>query len=50
MFVERPQMPVGNITFSAVSNGDFDELVALRIAAMRESFERVGRFDPERAM
>ncbi len=38
-----------SITFSAVSMADFDELVALRIAAMRDSLERVGRFDPERA-
>ncbi len=37
------------VTFSAVSSADFDELVALRIAAMRESLERIGRFDPERA-
>ena len=28
---------------------DFDDLVAIRIAAMRESLERLGRFDPERA-
>ncbi|WP_211463001.1 GNAT family N-acetyltransferase [Collimonas silvisoli] len=28
---------------------DFDELVALRIAAMRDSLERIGRFDPVRA-
>ena len=28
---------------------DADALVALRIAAMRESLERVGRFDPVRA-
>ncbi|PFH08988.1 acetyltransferase (GNAT) family protein [Collimonas sp. PA-H2] len=28
---------------------DFEELVALRITAMRESLERVGRFDPLRA-
>lgn len=28
---------------------DFDALVALRIAAMQESLERIGRFDPERA-
>src|SRR5687767_8248527 len=32
-----------------VSEADFDELASLRIAAMRESLERVGRFDPERA-
>ena len=37
------------VTFSAVSMADFDELVVLRIAAMRDSLERVGRFDPERA-
>jgi ribosomal protein S18 acetylase RimI-like enzyme len=40
--------PTG-VTFSAVTGADFDELVTLRIAAMRESLERVGRFDPERA-
>jgi hypothetical protein len=28
---------------------DFEALVALRIEAMRESLERVGRFDPVRA-
>ena len=32
-----------------VTEADFDELASLRIAAMRESLERVGRFDPERA-
>lgn len=38
-----------SVAFSAVTAADFDELVALRIAAMRDSLERVGRFDPERA-
>ena len=28
---------------------DFEDLLVLRIAAMRESLERVGRFDPVRA-
>lgn len=28
---------------------EFEELLALRIDAMRESLERIGRFDPERA-
>lgn len=37
------------VTFAAVTSADFDELVALRIASMRDSLERVGRFDPERA-
>jgi GNAT superfamily N-acetyltransferase len=41
--------PARRLTFSPVSLDDFDELVALRIAAMRESLERVGRFDPTRA-
>jgi len=36
-------------TFQPVTADDFEELVALRIDAMRESLERVGRFDPERA-
>lgn len=35
------------VTFSPATAADFDELVGLRIAAMRESLERVGRFDPE---
>ncbi len=37
------------VTFSPVSDTDFDDLVALRIAAMRDSLERIGRYDPERA-
>lgn len=38
-----------NIVFAIVTKQDFESLVALRIAAMRESLERVGRFDPIRA-
>jgi ribosomal protein S18 acetylase RimI-like enzyme len=41
--------PPEKITFTAVSAEDFEELLALRIAAMRESLEAVGRFDPVRA-
>jgi ribosomal protein S18 acetylase RimI-like enzyme len=37
------------VTFASVTADDFEELVTLRIAAMRESLERVGRFDPQRA-
>ncbi|WP_367875248.1 GNAT family N-acetyltransferase [Luteolibacter sp. Populi] len=37
------------LTYSSVTESDFDELAALRIAAMRDSLERVGRFDPDRA-
>ena len=38
-----------NIVLIAVTIGDSEELVALPIAAMRESLERIGRFSPERA-
>lgn len=32
-----------------VGEADFDALLAIRIEAMRDSLERLGRFDPERA-
>lgn len=38
-----------NVTFETVLESDFEELVDFRMAAMRESLERVGRFDPTRA-
>ena len=38
-----------DLSFRAVTDTDFEALVSIRIAAMRESLERVGRFDPERA-
>lgn len=37
------------IRLEPVRAADFDELAGIRIEAMRESLERVGRFDPERA-
>ena len=37
------------LEFAPVDAADADALVALRIAAMRESLERIGRFDPQRA-
>lgn len=37
------------VSFESVVASDTDELVAIRIAAMRESLERIGRFDPQRA-
>ena len=40
---------MGSITFAPVDAGDADALADLRVAAMRESLERVGRFDPARA-
>jgi GNAT superfamily N-acetyltransferase len=42
-------MGLVTITFALVASADFDDLAAIRIAAMQESLERVGRFDPERA-
>ncbi len=36
-------------TFEPAAAQDLEALVALRIEAMRESLERVGRFDPQRA-
>jgi GNAT superfamily N-acetyltransferase len=37
------------ITLSAAGQSDAEALVALRIRAMQESLERIGRFDPVRA-
>lgn len=37
------------LTFASTTHGDVETLVQMRIAAMRESLERVGRFDPQRA-
>jgi GNAT superfamily N-acetyltransferase len=37
------------VTFEPAVAADAEALVALRIAAMRESLERIGRFDPQRA-
>ena len=37
------------ITFEPAVAEDFEALLALRIEAMRESLERIGRFDPARA-
>lgn len=37
------------VTLEPASDGDAIELAALRVLAMRESLERVGRFDAERA-
>lgn len=37
------------VAFLPVGPDDFEELLALRIEAMRESLERLGRFSPERA-
>lgn len=36
--------------FSAAHQSDFDRLFALRLLTMRESLERIGRYDPQRAL
>ncbi len=38
-----------DVSFQPIVDEDFETLVSIRIAAMRESLERVGRFDPDRA-
>jgi GNAT superfamily N-acetyltransferase len=35
-----------NISFDPACDADLEELVALRVEAMRDSLERIGRFDP----
>ncbi|OAE50900.1 GNAT family acetyltransferase [Achromobacter xylosoxidans] len=37
------------LRFTPATQADFEALLALRIAAMRDSLERLGRFDPDRA-
>jgi GNAT superfamily N-acetyltransferase len=41
--------PASTIKLSPVEAADFEALLALRIEAMCESLERIGRFDPARA-
>ncbi|MBT9457419.1 MAG: GNAT family N-acetyltransferase [Burkholderiaceae bacterium] len=38
-----------DLSFASAHATDFEALLALRITAMRESLERIGRFDPARA-
>jgi GNAT superfamily N-acetyltransferase len=38
-----------DISFAPAGAGDADELARLRVEAMRECLERIGRFDPARA-
>ena len=37
------------IVLTPADEGDFEALLSLRMAAMRESLEYIGRFDPQRA-
>jgi len=39
-----------DITFEPAEAADAEALANIRVEAMRESLERVGRFDPQRAM
>jgi hypothetical protein len=39
----------GPITFENAVASDAEALAAIRVEAMRESLERIGRFDPQRA-
>ena len=47
--MSQPHSLSESVAFSAAEANDFEALVALRLESMRESLERVGRFDPERA-
>jgi GNAT superfamily N-acetyltransferase len=41
--------PTGSISLCAAEHADVEAFVALRILVMRESLDRLGRFDPQRA-
>lgn len=43
------ELSAPQLQYAPVSEADFEDLLALRIEAMRESLERLGRFDPQRA-
>ncbi|MFJ2366157.1 GNAT family N-acetyltransferase [Pseudomonas sp. NPDC087697] len=47
MFFATTHNPL--VTLVATQSSDFETLVAIRIEAMRESLEHIGRFDPVRA-
>ena len=38
-----------NISLSPACDADLEDLITLRVEAMRDSLERIGRFDPARA-
>lgn len=38
-----------NISLASACDADLEELITLRVEAMRDSLQRVGRFDPVRA-
>jgi len=47
--VEQTREPQSSVTLIPAHTSDLEALVAIRIEAMRESLERIGRFDPVRA-
>jgi GNAT superfamily N-acetyltransferase len=48
-FRPDPALAPEEVTLSPSAEADFDELAAMRTAAMRESLQRLGRFDVVRA-
>ncbi|WP_418316372.1 GNAT family N-acetyltransferase [Piscinibacter sakaiensis] len=48
MSTDHRPLPSG-LALTPAGDGDFEALFALRMAAMRESLERAGHFDPQRA-
>ena len=42
-------MTSASVSLQPVEPGDFEQMLALRITALRPSLERLGRFDPKRA-
>jgi len=44
-----PDIGAGDWRFGPVEETDFEPLLALRVAVMRDHLERVGRFTPERS-
>jgi GNAT superfamily N-acetyltransferase len=45
----RTRTTYSKVTFASTTYSDAEALVQIRIEAMRESLERIGRFDPRRA-
>ncbi|CAB3679409.1 hypothetical protein LMG26690_01509 [Achromobacter animicus] len=43
------ELAPASLRFTPAAEADFEALLALRIEAMRDSLERLGRFDPDRA-
>lgn len=44
----RTRVPASQLRLEPADEGDFEALLALRLAAMRDGLERLGRFDPAR--